>query len=404
MTTDTEIRRDVLSRLGAADGVAEELLAYGESRFRVPDGPVDWPLPDEPFAPVWDGYAAEVERAGTVLVLARNLVQLRFPVRGGISLHPEYRACTRRGSDPGQSALASGLQLKAPELCRIRLHQTAAGRIPILIAPQRQDFVSLVRALANRNEPVVVPDSQGAVVISGYNNWDRVRRLAGEPTAAGLDARTFEFLAPQLGANQPLYQDRFILIGSGPYSGVPASALGLTEADWGRLSIEIRCEHECTHYVTRRCFGSMRNNALDELVADYRGVVAATGGIRPEWLLHFFGLESFPHYRRGGRLENYRADPSLSDTAFVVLQRLVHRAIWSLAAFDGALPEVARTPPGTWAVLLAVAGLTLEELACEDAPVRLRRNWERALTCVCIRDAAEKRDPDTRILELEMQK
>ena len=74
-----------------------------------------------------------------------------------------------------------------------------------------------------------------------------------------------------------LYQDRFIVLGSGPYSGTAAADVGLGEAEWTRSSIAIRLEHECTHHFTRRVLGSMRNRLADELIADYMGIVGGDG-------------------------------------------------------------------------------------------------------------------------------
>ena len=79
---------------------------------------------------------------------------------------------------------------------------------------------------------------------------------------------------------------------------------------------------------------SMRNNLLDELIADYRGIVASSGCYRADWFLRFLGLESFPHYREGGRLQNYRGQPTLSDGAFKILQALVKAAAENLQHFD----------------------------------------------------------------------
>ena len=121
-------------------------------------------------------------------------------------------------------------------------------------------------------------------------------------------------------AQKELYQDRFIILSTGPYSNVHAGEIGLDPEDWLKLSLVIRREHECAHYFTRRVFSSMRNSLLDEIIADYCGITAAVGRFRADWLLRFFGLESFPHYREGGRLQNYRGTPALSDPAFVVLQ------------------------------------------------------------------------------------
>lgn len=68
--------------------------------------------------------------------------------------------------------------------------------------------------------------------------------------------------------------------------------MNLSQAEWRRLSITIRLEHECTHYFTYRVLGSMRNNLLDELIADYQGIVSAIGKYRADWFLRFMGLES----------------------------------------------------------------------------------------------------------------
>jgi hypothetical protein len=168
-----------------------------------------------------------------------------------------------------------------------------------------------------------------------------------------------------LRARKELYQDRFILLSGGAYSGVPAGAMGLEPEAWSRASITIRLEHECAHYLTRRVLGSMRNNLLDELMADYAGIVAAAGRYRADWFLRFCGLER-EACRADGRLWNYRGEPPLSDDAFAVLQRVVRAAAAEVERYDAGLPADARTPDGRARVLLAMAALTLEEIAAGE--------------------------------------
>jgi hypothetical protein len=106
----------------------------------------------------------------------------------------------------------------------------------------------------------------------------------------------------------------------------------------------------------------MRNNVLDELIADYAGLVAATGRFRASWFLRFVGLEDFPRYRPGSRLDLYRGKPQLSDGAFRVLQALLKAAAETLERF----------PPGEMAVMIpALASLRLEDLAGEDGKAAL---------------------------------
>ncbi len=334
-----EWRAAELRSLGAEGPCLEECLRYTENVFEPQNAA--FPLPDEPFVATWEEYEAENQRTGSIEFLKNYLVQLKFPIAEGISESPGYRDVTRKGRLPDDVPEATGLVLRAPERCRICIHPTPAGRIPLLIAEEREDFVALIRALTKRNEPVAIPDSMGATMIAGHNNWHRVRLLreSGEPDWM---------------SRKELYQDRFILLSYGPYSGVPAEKLELDEEEWRRLSLIIRREHECTHYFTRRVFSSMRNHILDELIADYCGIHAALGAFRADWLLLFAGLENFPEYRAGGRLENYRGDPPLSDAAFVILQRVVRRAAENLQRLNH--------PPDA-AFLEAVSRFTLEELA-----------------------------------------
>ncbi len=275
---------------------------------------------------------------------------------------------TRKGVSTTDLVEATGLVLQQPDQLELLLHQSLAGAIPILVVKQREDFVALVQALAMRNEPKPVPDSMGACIVSGFNNWDRIRQYrqqweTANPTACSENdwAAEFQRVVPQ----KALYQDRFILLSDGPYSAVSASAMGLTEAAWQRLSSIIRLEHECTHYFTYRVLGSMRNHLLDELIADYRGIVAAVGHYHATWFLRFVGLEAFPHYRKGGRLQNYRGQPPLSDGAFQVLGSRVQAAARNLERFEAAHRSELQDAQQAALVTIALTQLTLEELASE---------------------------------------
>jgi hypothetical protein len=143
--------------------------------------------------------------------------------------------------------------------------------------------------------------------------------------------------------------------------------MGLAPDEWQRLSITIRLEHEATHYFTQRLFAVMRNNILDELLADYRGIVAANGRYRADWFLRFMGLHAYPAYHTGRRLENYRGDPSLSDAAFRVLQALVKAAAENLERFDHEQAPRLTTVEAQVRLLLALTQLSLEELASPQA-------------------------------------
>ena len=367
-----------LEALGASPAEAEELLAYNENVFDLGalTSEVRFPLPDEPFVAFWEAVEREARTRGAFAVLRERLPQLRFPIRAGISETEPYRAATRRGIPVETLPEATGLPIARPEAIEVVIHPSPAGRIPLLIARSRAEFVALIRALTKKNEPEPVPDAQGALMVSGYNNWSRVGELRRRWEALDPAARETATWGEELQRTpRELYQDRFILLSDGPYSAVPAAELGLAEAEWLEMSLIIRREHECAHYLTRRLFGSMRNNLLDELIADYAGLVAATGGFRADWFLRFVGLEEFPRYRPGGRLDLYRGKPPLSDGAFRVLQSLVKSAAENLERFRGP-QEMALT-------IAALASLRLEDLASEGAEELLNRAAIAAAAAVC---------------------
>lgn len=357
-----EFRASILAARGASGSELEELLAYNENVFDRSSlaVPIKFPLPPEPHIATWESYLTEAREIGVYSALQKRLVQLRFPILENISQREGYQSATRKGVSVDGIELATGLVLKQPEKLQLILHQSLAGAIPVIIAANRDDFVSLVQALTKRNEPKPVPASMGACMVAGFNNWDRIRQYRQQWQASHPDndssaawAEEFRLLIPQ----KELYQDRFMILSLGDYSNVSAQDMGLTEPEWWRLSLTIRLEHESTHYFTRRVFGLMRNNLLDELIADYRGIVAANGCYRADWFLRFMGLESFPTYRQGGRLENYRGN--LSDGSFKILQSLVVAAAINLEAFEA--KQINPINPAV--MLIDICCLTLEELA-----------------------------------------
>ncbi|MFB2876316.1 DUF7005 family protein [Floridanema aerugineum] len=363
-------RTNVLIDLGASDFEIKELLAYNQNMFDRNNFkfPQTFPPTPEPHVAIWEQYAAEAEIVGAYAVLKQRLVQFQFPILAGISETEEYRAATRKGKSVDGMANATGLILIEPEKLQICIHQSLAGAIPALIAGNRNDFVTLVQALTKRNEPQPIPNSMGACIVSGYNNWNRIhqyqKQWVTQQSKYSDNDWAVEF--KRLISCQELYQDKFIILSSGSYSNVAASELGLANDGWEQLSFKIRLEHECTHYFTRRFFGLMRNNLFDELIADYRGIVAALGYYRADWFLHFLGLESFPTYREGGRLQNYKGESSLSKGAFKILQTLVKRSAENIENFDKKYSGQLRGLAGQVSVLVALTTLTLEELASES--------------------------------------
>ncbi len=358
------------------DGLAGRLRGPGWWGGTVEELPVP-PLDDELHVETWRRWAAEAVRRGAWSVLRERLVQLAFPIREGQSTDEAYRAATLRGEPPPE---AGGLELERPEDLRILLHPTPGGTVPAVVAGCRADFVSLVRALVGRNEPVPVPDSMGAALVSGYNNWERIREYrrcweAGDPSRRGRDAWMQEFR--RLLPRKELYRDRFLLLSRGVYSGVPAHRVGLPEETWLEASFSIRLEHECAHHLALRVFGALRHDILEELVADLVGIVRTFGEFRPDLARLFLGLEDHPSFRPGGRLEVYRGDPPLSGEEFERLQGLAWEGIEVLAAVAAAHPGWLADPAGLGRFVVAVTTLGAEELRLPGGVRRVEEAWRR---------------------------
>jgi hypothetical protein len=335
-------------------------------------GELKLPLADELFVSTWLRYQQEAESSGIFAVLQKNFNQLKFPISEGISRTEEYRSAVNRGIPPNQTTRQDSLQLQHPEAVQLIIHQTAAGKIPLLYTGDRQDFINLVCALTKKNEPVPIPESMGAQIVSGYNNWGRIREYRERWQRANPEQDwdlEFQRLIPQ----KDLYQDTFVILSNNEYSGVPARDMELTKNTWRQMSLVVRREHECAHYLMRRLFGQMRNNMLDELIADYAGLVSAFGRYRAAYFLHFLGLTDYPRSWKGGRIENYRGTPALSEGAFEVLKRLVIKAAYNLESFAAIENFASSNHEECLEMIIALTYLTMEELASERCHVLLQQ-------------------------------
>lgn len=368
----------------AADRDAQrELDAFLQSAFDLTplDNPLVLPIEDEPFVATWRPWAKEAAKPGgdVLEVLRPHLPQLSFPIAQDISQSEAYRQATRQGIDPATLSVEGSLDLDASSKLRLIIHDSFAGGIPVFETQGRRQFETLVRALCKRNEPVAIAPTQGAQMVSGYVNWSRVHTIRQRWLDTPEDQRllpTWGHVMATLKNDKPSYQDRFMVLSDGPYSAVPATELGLDEATWRAKSLHIRRDHECTHYFTRRLFGSMRNHPMDELMADYAGIVAAEGNFRADWFLRFLGIEPSGEIHGEGRLHIYRGDPPLSDSAFRSLGPILVHAAQNVEKFDSKRRCLEEPMVDRAVCLAALATLRLDELARPESVESLLRIQE----------------------------
>jgi hypothetical protein len=357
-------------------GAVEEVLRYCETPFRTPRVPPPvLPLADEPHVADWSRYLLE---AGDhpFDFLQDRLPQLAIPVRTGVSKTHAYREVTRRGTAFSSAAFDGRLSLDEPRALRVTIQGHPAGALPVLSTPNRRDFGTLYFALACRHEPRSLGSSVNAQMIAGLVNWDRLRRYrecwssrqSGKNAARAWPAE----MARVTSKERWRFLDRVLLVCEQPYSDVSATELGLamSEAEWLDRSRVLRVEHEFTHYATKRVFGVMRANLLDEILADFMGLTRALGRFEARWFLRFLGLEGLPLIRGGGRVHTYTT--GLSPDAVTLLCEVVVEA----AAGVETLARRWYSEAGSLRFFLALSSLSLDLIAGDDRDRLFEEAWE----------------------------
>lgn len=135
---------------------------------------------------------------------------------------------------------------------------TLGGRLPIVATKSHLDFRAMEALL---------------------NGREKLRALPATVNAFTMQARA-----------KSMDRHRVILLNYAPYSNIPAEAVGISEDEWMERSHKLRLRHECAHYETLRLFGAMKNHALDEILADALGQIAAFGAFDSDRQRQFFGL------------------------------------------------------------------------------------------------------------------
>lgn len=140
---------------------------------------------------------------------------------------------------------------------KIEFKQTLGGRLPIISTADHDDFCQMVALM-----------------------------VAGEAKKYPLTVNAFTITCRA----EKIYRHKVILLNAAPYSNISAEKLGLTVDDWLKKSYLIRLRHESAHYETLRLLGGMKNHALDEILADCLGQIAAFGNFSANRQRIFFGL------------------------------------------------------------------------------------------------------------------
>jgi hypothetical protein len=301
--------------------------------------------------------------------------QLNFPIEAGIEKKEEYKEYVLKGKAQIIN-LPFLLKLNDHKNITLRISESIAGKIPIITIPNQEDFKAILQCLLYKNNPVTIPDSMGAVLINGLNNWQKIANLKRDWLATHSAESWSKELLINILPNYSLYKDNLIIISRKPYSNVSAEQLGLNDTLWLSYSISIRIQHEFTHLYTLKKFGIASNNLHDELIADYIGLVKTIGKYNKSWMLIFMGLENYPRYRAGARLENYIADKKLSKEDFKHLIKIIKMAIENISIFDESQGPL-RSETDQMFRIDALCETSLEELASVEGASLLIDNYNK---------------------------
>ncbi len=207
---------------------------------------------------------------------------------------PFVSAWERAGE--GLFPVFASVELKDYKSLKTGLFQSFGGRIPVMHMKDREEFEDLIRRIFYKGEKREIPSSMGAMTVRGWKDI--------------------------FGQNH-----RAVLLSDGYYSAVSSEIIGLSPEGWKEKSLIIRRTHELAHYYTLRAFGFMNTALKDELIADAMGLIEAFGEYRRDLFLRFMGLENYPQYRWGGRLQNYRPrDREMTDAEFKDFQKAAYEA------------------------------------------------------------------------------
>lgn len=315
----------------------DELLVYSKNKFIINEQNTSSLLEDS-YVYTWEKYYEESKKIGTFETLKKYIVQLQFPIQEGISKTEAYINTTLRGKN---NLNKSGLKLNQPNALKLEIYNSAlVGSVPVLIVPNNEDFIALVCALSNKNEPKELPKSMGASFINGINNWDRIHQLKTKWLRQNSARNWNLYFKENILPKPHLFKDKLIVLSTKEYSGIKRESMGVSINTWESSSLIIRREHECAHLFTLKHYGTMANNMHDEIIADYAGITKVLGHFNKGWFLRFIGLEDYPLYRKGGRLENYQGKNKLSVEAFEGLKRIIKNVTESIFQFDTNLGEI----------------------------------------------------------------
>ena len=237
--------------------------------------------------------------------LSQRFPQLCLKPEKGVSQSELYRSIVRRGEQYSGSLS----HFKGSEEDSLTIAETPAGSVEIVFLKNREDFECFYQIMAEKCEPVPILRSVGASYIGGINDWSKIHAHMAEYERNGGTDTDNEF--KHFTADKRNYKTSIILLSDGFYSNIGYENTPYGKEEWLNISLGIRKYHELTHFVCRHMFPESIVPIWDELLADFYGLLCATGEYDKALALSFLGINDERY--TSGRLEQY-AEGRINDT------------------------------------------------------------------------------------------
>ncbi|MBR5336363.1 MAG: hypothetical protein IK152_00060 [Lachnospiraceae bacterium] len=216
----------------------------------------------------------------------------------------EYPDIVRRGMEPDVKDLSHFI---SDERDQLTFEITPAGIVLVIVFYKREDFITFLQIMGNKCAPIEIKDSQGASLLDGVINWNKINSHREEFFRSEMEKGNIipdwasEF--KRFTSDDSNYLDTLIVLSVGAYSAISADRVGYGEEEWLDLSHKIRMFHECTHFMCRKRYPEKIDAVWDELVADSVGIYGAFGRFDKDMAKLFLGVRDGRYV--GGRLANY---------------------------------------------------------------------------------------------------
>ena len=276
-----------------------------------------------------------------------NYPQLSLGIKEGMSQSEEYRNIVRKGIMPDKLVFPFELSGEEDEYTI----DTPAGEVSVLYLPDRAIFEYFIKVLAHRNEPVEIPLSMGASLISGINSWRKIYAHKEEYLQSGKDDWDEEFA--RFISVKENYKDTVLIVSKGYYSALKPEYINMNSDEWLEKSKTIRIYHEISHYISRKLFIENKEVLRDEIVADAIGFIAAFGYYDSLLARKVLGIDN-EKFNRDGRLINYVSEEELDiyiDRAHKIIDTLDdYFKFRNLGDIFNVLLDIERTKVAIWKI------------------------------------------------------